>query len=73
LPVSDETGPINPVVLAVAVLLTFDVVAFVATAISPDLYSKALLEIVDPLAFVLRTILVVVSATTLGFIFLPLA
>jgi hypothetical protein len=73
LPVSDETGPINPVVLAVAVLLTFDVVAFVATAISPDLYSKALLEIVDPLAFVLRTILVVVGATTLGFIFLPLA
>jgi len=73
LPVSDEAGPINPVVLAVAVLLTFDVVAFVATAISPDLYSKALLEIVDPLAFVLRTILVVVGATTLGFIFLPLA
>jgi len=73
LPVSDETGPINPVVLAVAVLLTFDVVAFVATSISPDLYSKALLEIVDPLAFVLRTILVVVGATTLGFIFLPLA
>jgi hypothetical protein len=73
LPVSDETGPINLVVLAVAVLLTFDVVAFVATAISPDLYSKALLEIVDPLAFVLRTILVVVGATTLGFIFLPLA
>jgi hypothetical protein len=71
--VTSVGAPISPVELALSRLLAIEIRALIVGVIRPYFLTVAVLLVLEPVAFVLCSVSVVVSAKTMGFIVLPVA